>query len=232
MNQEYKSTGPVFPLSLLVLLIAFTVAYHFAGFPEGDDLIKVFEGYLNRYGYAIVFVAALIEAIPPINFYFPGSAVVVISVALTRDGSLNIFGVLSAAAAAFFISFAFDFLLGKHGLQWLVLRTSFAPALIRAQEKIAKHGPKWIWLANFHPNIGALAAMSCGMLKVPFRIYSAYSAASLLLWVSAWGTVAYFGGKAMLRWLDLRLLIPLLLVLATVEFFRKRRNRKQVRGQP
>jgi membrane protein DedA with SNARE-associated domain len=199
----------VLPLLVLLSLIVFVIVYQALGLPNSDELVKLSEKYLTRYGYLIVFVAAFVETIPPINFYFPGSAVVVLSVAFCRSGTMNVLLVLSVTAIAFLLAYILDYFVGKWGWLWLLTRFGFGPALERSQQRVQARGPAWLWWANVHPNIGAIAATSCGVLRIPFSRFLLHSIGATVLWVALWGFIAFIFGQEMVKFLDIRLLIPL-----------------------
>jgi len=201
-----------FPLIVLTLLLGFVAVYQLLDFPESDELVRISESYLIRYGYLIVFAAAFIETIPPINFYLPGSAVVVLSVAFARQGTLNVFGVLGVVACAFVLAYVLDYFIGRWGWSWLMVRCGLGPALERSRQRVLSRGSSWLWFAYVHPNIGAIAATSCGILRVPFKSFLLHSTGAVAIWVSLWGTVAFLLGKQMVKFLDIRWLILLAFV--------------------
>ena len=198
-----------FPLIVLALLFGFIAAYQFLGLPNSAELVKICESYLGRYGYMIVFIAAFVETIPPINFYLPGSTVVVLSAAFARHGTLNIFAVLGVAGSAFLLAYILDYLIGRWGWHWVMLRCGLGPSLERSRQKVSVRGPSWLWWAYVHPNIGAIAATSCGILRIPFKAFMLHSVGALAVWVSLWGAGAFFIGDRMVKYLDIRWLIPL-----------------------
>lgn len=201
-----------FPMIVLALLLGFIAAYQLLGLPNSDELVKISESYLARYGYLIVFIAAFIETIPPVNFYLPGSAVVVLSVAFARQGTLNVFVVLAVVVCAFLLAYVLDYFIGKWGWHWLMVRCGLGPALERSRQRVLSHGSSWLWWAYVHPNIGAIAATSCGILRVPFSTFLLHSIGAVVVWVSLWGAIAFLLGKEMIKFLDMRWLVLLVFV--------------------
>jgi membrane protein DedA with SNARE-associated domain len=218
------------PFLLLLSLVVFIALYKFFNLPSSNELIKISEMYFMRYGYLIVFIAAFIETIPPINFYLPGSAVVVLSVAFTRDSTLNVFCVLAVAMSAFLFAYILDYLIGKWGWYWFLERCGFKSSLDQWKDKISSRGPVWLWWAYVHPNIGAIAATSCGTLKMSFKSFLAHSVGALLIWVSLWGTLAFFFGLEMLKFLDMRWLALVASLWFVSTLSKRLRERKKQRN--
>jgi membrane protein DedA with SNARE-associated domain len=222
----------MFPLIVFGLLLAFIGVYRLLNLPDSDELVRISEIYLARYGYYIVLAAAFVEAIPPVNFYFPGSAVVVLSVAFARQGTLNVFGVLGVAAGAFLFAYVLDYGVGKYGWSWVLVRCGLGPALERSQARIATHGLRWLWLSYVHPNVGAIAATSCGVLRVPFGRFLFHSALAITPWVVFWGALAFLGGKQVIKLIDVRWLVPVVIIWLVVTLGKRLGARRLVDGRP
>lgn len=220
------SAGPGLALASL---IAFVAIYQALELPNADELVRLSKIYLARYGYLIVFVAAFIETIPPFNFYFPGSAVVVLSVAFCRSGTLNVFLVLFVVGAAFLSAYVLDYFIGKCGWLWLLTRFGFREALERSREKVSTNGAAWLWWAYVHPNIGAIAATSCGILGIPLRRFLLHSMGAITFWVASWGTLAFLVGEDMVKFLDIRLVIPLAFLWLVLTL--RKRSKARIREQ-
>ncbi|HUT73668.1 MAG TPA: hypothetical protein VM221_02390 [Armatimonadota bacterium] len=217
-----------FPLSVLALSLAFIGVYRALGLPPSDQLVRMADSLMERYGYAIVFVGAFLEATPVVNVYLPGSTVVILAVAFSRRGTLNVFVVLAVATAAFLLAYAFDYAIGRFGWHALIRRLGFGSPLDRARDSILRRGTKWLWLGYVHPNVGALAATASGILRVPFGRFALLSAGAVTCWDAAWGAAAFFGAGIILRFLDMRWLIPFVIawvIYALVRGMRRGRGK-------
>lgn len=196
----------IFPLILLVVLISFLAVYRIFNLPSNEELIKIVKIYFERYGYPVLFISAFIEAIPVINIYYPGSSIILLAAAFSRQGTLNIFSVVLITSLAFQIAYIINYFIGKHGWYRLFVKLGLGDTLEHTREKIEKHGARWLWLTYFHPNIGALTATSYGILKIPFRNFLITSVLAVLVWDIFWGAFCYFGsgiieGIIKARWL-------------------------------
>lgn len=221
----YKALA--FPLFLLLILISFVAVYRIFNLPTNEELIKIVKIYFERYGYPVLFVSAFIEAIPVINIYYPGSSIILLAAAFSRQGTLNIFLVVLLTSLAFQIAYIINYFIGKHGWYRLFIKLGLGGSLENTREKIEKHGSRWLWLTYFHPNIGALTATTYGILKIPFRRFFITSILAVLCWDIFWGAFCYFGsgiieGIIKARWLLLSFAFAWI-ILQIIKAFRKAR---------
>lgn len=191
---------------LLLLLISLILVIRIFHIPSNDELIKIIRTYFEQYGYPVLFAAALIEAIPVVNFYVPGSSVVLLAAAFSRQGTLNIFSVILLTTTALMAGFVFNYFVGKHGWFKIFIKFGFGEMLENSKKKIEKHGTKWIWISYLHPNLGALTSTAYGILKMPFYKFFITSLFAALFWCAFWGTICFYSsgiieGIIRARWL-------------------------------
>jgi membrane protein DedA with SNARE-associated domain len=182
------------PLILLVSLLIFFALYKFLHLPSSEELIVIVRHAFEKYGYPVLFLSAFIEAVPPINIYYPGSSVILLAAAFSRQGSLNFFAVVVITTIATLIAYTIDFLIGYHGYFKVLKRFGFAGAIGSAKEKIEKND-RWAWLLYFHPNFGAVTATAIGTVKMPFRKFIANASIATLLWVIFWAGLCYLSSE-------------------------------------
>lgn len=209
-NRKPILNALLLPATALILLLIFLWLYRALGLPPSDQIVQLSEHYFTKYGYAIVFVGAFFEATPVLNFYLPGSSVVILGVAFSRDGTMNVGGVLATASVAFLMSYLLDYAAGYYGWHHLMVRCGLGPALERSRSRMTEQGWRWLWTSYVHPNIGALTATTCGILRLPLRSFIMHSAIALIFWNTLWGAIAYWGAEQILRFLDMRWLIPVI----------------------
>ena len=203
------------PLLVLCLFLAFSFFYNLLGLPSSTELIHLSESYFRRYGYFVVFIGAFLEATPVANFYLPGSAIIILAVAFSRDGTLNPVAVVATASVAFLLAYVMNWFSGVHGWYRLLLKFGLAGPLEKTRNGVMQHGSnKWLWLSYIHPNFGALTAIVFGTLRVPFSSFFINSLGAIIFWNSIWGFVAYYGSEQILQFLDMRWLIPFVIVWA------------------
>lgn len=200
----------------LVVALSLTAALVLVGrtlnVPVGDWLLSVSDQYYARYGYPAVFIGALLEGTIVVNFYVPGSTIVILGAVASRGGALSIAAVIGIATMGFILAYSFCYMLGWLGWYAALRRLGFEGALRRMHQRMVAAGPRIIPLANIHPNLGALAATSAGILRVPFFKFIMISAPSTLAWTTFWGLLAYWLGREAVRLFNGWLLTPVVLV--------------------
>jgi membrane protein DedA with SNARE-associated domain len=212
------------PIVVLGILVNLYIAWNVFDLPSKEALISVARDYFATYGYYFAFVSAFIEGLLFINWYFPGSFIVFLSVIIAGEGELNIFLVLSVVVLGFFLASLVDYLVGKYGWYRLFLKLGLSEPIEKSKEKLLKRGP-WILLAMYwHPNFGAISATAAGILMIPFRKFLIYCATALIFWDSFWGTLVYFLGPKALRLMDIRLGIVLIAVWVICLFMQAKRR--------
>ena len=192
---------------LIVVAVAAAVYFSFAfvyikilRLPPIEELIPLIEDLFARYGYWVVFIGAFVEGILLVNWYLPGSIVVVLGVAFARGGPLNVFAVIGLIILAFLITTIFNYALGRFGWYRLLLRFGLGSSLDRVKSRVEHRGLPIIFSTYFHPNFGALTATSAGILHLPFKRFVIYSLAALVAWNTLWGAIVYFFGDGLLEY--------------------------------
>lgn len=208
------------PILLLVAFLIFIGLYRLLGLPSPDELIKLAETYYSRHGYFVVFIAAIIEGLILVNWYFPGSVVIVLGVTLNTEANLNIYIVISLVTLAFFLDYQINYFLGRYGWYRLFLYFGLRPPLEKMTRRVQKYGLRIILMTYFHPNVGALAATSCGILLLPFRRFIAYSMLAVVFWNALWGVLVYLVGPAILELMNMWIVIVLLIAWALIAICR------------
>ena len=212
------------PLVVLGILVNLYIAWNVFNLPSREILISVAREYFALYGYYFAFASAFIEGLLLINWYFPGSFIVFLSVIIAGEGDLNIFAVLAVVILGFFLASNIDYILGKYGWYKLFLKLGLSESIEKSKVKLEKKGP-WILLAMYwHPNLGAVAATSAGVLMIPFRKFLIYCLGAIILWDSLWGALVYFLGPKALRLMDIRIGM-VLVVLWTIWLFIQAKRR-------
>jgi membrane protein DedA with SNARE-associated domain len=217
------------PLSLLLFFLLFVILYRLLNLPQPDELIRLAEKYYELYGYWVVFIAALLEGLLLINWYLPGSVIIVLGVTLGRQVGLNVGVLVGLVIVAFFIDYMINYALGRYGWYRLFVRFGLKSPLQRIKRRVERHGLSVVFVTYFHPNTGALTATSCGILHLPFRAFVLHSIAATIVWNTLWGTVVYFAGPALIDLLNMWLIVPLLVIWAGFLIARAYRTEKKRR---
>jgi membrane protein DedA with SNARE-associated domain len=188
------------PLVVLITFFAVGMLYRALNLPSAEEFVNLARDYYGRYGYTVVFVAALIEGLLFINWYFPGSAVAVIGVVFAKEAGLSVAFTVFLIMLAFFITSLINYALGKYGWYRLFLRFGLEKPLAKAHQRVERVGLPLVFFSSVHPNISALTATSCGVLSLSFRDFCFYSAIGLAFWGTLWGVIIYYFGSQLIAW--------------------------------
>ncbi len=211
------------PLIFLIIAILFILLYKFLGLPSPEELIELAKLYYAKYGYLVVFLGAIIEGALFVNWYLPGSIIMVLGVVFAKQNNQNIFLVIGLIMFGFLLTSILNYLMGKYGWYNLFLKLGLKEPLEKIKTKIENKGLSWIFLTYFHPNVGALTATSAGILKLSFRKFLLYSILAIIMWNTIWGVLVYYFGPIIIKLLSQRLLIPILiiwLIYLTIRFIK------------
>lgn len=211
-----------FPIIFLISIIVLFAVWNLLNLPSNSELVEASRYYFSNYGYPVLFLSAIIESIPIINIYYPGSSIILLAAAMSKDGTTNLWGVVFVVAAGIFITYIINFFVGKYGLYRIFIRFGLKGSIDSTKHSLEKHGDKWLWLTYAHPNFGALTSLTCGIIKYPFKKFLIYTLLATVGWCIFWGIVSYLGADQIIkivtvRWLFIVLIVVLILWKAFVE---------------
>lgn len=186
------------PLLLLTLLILFRLLYSTLNLPSNDELMKIVEQYYEAYGVWFVLVGALAEGLLFINWYVPGSLVIILGIVLAGPNLGKVAILVALITGAFLFTSVVNYFLGRYGWYKLFLKLGLRSPLEKIKSRVEKHGLPIVFTTYFHPNIGALVATSAGILRISFIKFVSYSLLGLIFWNSVLGVAAYFAGPLIL----------------------------------
>lgn len=216
------------PIFLLALFLLSIPAAALLGFPTDEKVfLELVENYYARYGYWVVFVAALIEGVLFVNWYFPGSIVAVLGVVFAPKVGLSVVVVVILIILAFLVAAVLNYFLGKYGWYRLFLKFGLKTPLDRIKKRTEKFGLQIIFSTYFHPNMGALVATSAGILHIPFLKFFLYSALALAVWDTFWGVLVYLLGPIILKFLSIQLIVAIMAIWIAVLAIKYFRHKQQ-----
>ena len=159
--------------------------------------------YYEQYGYLVVLVGALAEGTLFVNWYLPGSIVVAMGAVFARTAGLNIFLMLLMVVIGFYATALLNYALGRFGWYHIFIKLGLKQPLEKVQAKIADKGLKILFTTYVHPNFGALAATSAGILRMNFYKFALYAFLAIGLWNSFWTAIFYWFGAGLLKHINL-----------------------------
>lgn len=158
---------------------------------------------LDRYGYLVVFLAALAEAVPLLGFLVPGQGFVIVAGALSAAGKLDPFVLVALVALAGVIGDAGTFYLGRHYGRDLIER--FGPRvgirerhLARSDELFRKYGPFALIIARFSFLTRAAGPMLAGVSRMKQRVFWPINVIGALAMGISYIALGYFLGVSFL----------------------------------
>ena len=201
---------------------------------ELQDALGAAEPYLDRYGYAAVFGALLLESF---GLPLPGEAMLIAGAALAAEGGLRLAPLLACAWFAAVLGDNIGFAVGHFGGRRLIVRygarIGITESRLAAVEAFfRRYGGGVVLLARFFALLRQLNGIVAGSVGMGWWRFLAYNAVGAALWVSAWGLGAYYFGQtlghAMSRTPGLGYVIGLLalvLIVGCIALYGRRRRR-------
>ncbi|MDQ8732816.1 DedA family protein [Bradyrhizobium sp. LHD-71] len=138
--------------------------------------------------YATAFFAALLEAVPVLGSFVPGSSVIIGLSALVAAGDLSLGGVLAGAIVGAVIGDGTAFLLGnierRRILTWWPM-ASYPTLIARSEEFFQRRGTIAVLLARFVPPVRAFVPVTAGALGMPPTRFYPINLVAIGLWACA-----------------------------------------------
>lgn len=162
--------------------------------------------YLDRYGYAAIFVAILVEGF---GLLAPGQTLLVAAALLAAKGGLQITWVLLWAFLAALLGPGIAYLLGRWGGRALLLRLRVSERqVLRFEGYFHKYGPGLILVARFFDGLRQLHGYIAGIVQMPGGRFAVYSFVGAAFWTGFWGGGAFLLDRHLaalhLTWQSLR----------------------------
>lgn len=158
---------------------------------------------LTRYGYLIVFLAALAEALPLLGWLVPGQAVIIIAGAVAAAGYLDITTLILITIPAGIIGDGLGYHLGRrYGRAFLEKygkKLRIGPRhLERSELLFAKYGPFALVVARFSFLTRAVGPILAGMARMRARVFWPVNVIGAIAWSVAYGVLGYSFGVSFL----------------------------------
>lgn len=196
----------------ILMFSAFMALYQLFDMPTTEEVIAFIKKYYDQYGYWLVFLGALAEGALLLNWYLPGSLVVVMGVVFSKPDPVKAALIVVLIIVGFFLTTLFNYALGRYGWYRLLLKLGLQKPLDETRAKVESKGLPIVFSTYIHPNLGALTATCAGILRLPFKQFCLYSIGALVAWNTLWGLVAYFAGPQILNYLTTPTIIAALLI--------------------
>ncbi|HBB02472.1 TPA: hypothetical protein DCZ16_01625 [Candidatus Peregrinibacteria bacterium] len=218
-----------FPIGLFIAMGVFLLLYQFFGLPTFAEIIDYAQNAYNEHGYYVIIIASLMEGLLVVNWYFPGSIVIIMGTTFAITGHQNVPLTVALITLCFFLTSILNFLLGKYGWYKLLLKFGLKSEIERMKQRLEKYGPKIILISYFHPHVGSLTATSAGILHLKTRTFLIYSLLAFLIWNSFWTLMIYLVGPQILKitnFKNLMIIIAVWIIVMGIIFYRKSKKKK------
>jgi membrane protein DedA with SNARE-associated domain len=164
---------------------------------ELHDAIAVVAPYLDRYGYAAVAGALLLESF---GLPLPGEAMLIAGALLAAQGGLRLIPLLITAWGAAVLGDNIGYALGRFGGRRLIARYGARIGitegrLARVEAFFQRYGGEVVLVARFFAVLRQLNGIVAGSAGMGWWRFLAYNAVGAALWVCAWGIGAYAIGE-------------------------------------
>jgi membrane protein DedA with SNARE-associated domain len=193
--------------------------------------------FFTHHGLPILFLVVMLESF---GIPLPGETALIFFGVLASQGNYNIAAVIAVTAAAAIVGDNLGYwLIGRLGGRALFRRNRWLKRwsdslLPRAEAIMQRHGGKTVFFGRFIAILRFTAAWVAGLGRMPWWRFLFWNALGGIVWATAFGLAAFYGGKAVADAIARYGLfaaagVVVLLVLAWVVFhFGKRRLEKSL----
>lgn len=144
---------------------------------------------LERYGYAGIFAAALVEGF---GIPAPGQTLLALGALLAARGELDIAAVVASAWCGTVIGNSIGYAIGRLAGRRLLLRIGVRRDRIRRVEAfVRRYGPAILIAARFVDGLRQTTSIVAGSMKMPWHAFALSILAGTTLWAAAIGAGAY-----------------------------------------
>ena len=160
------------------------------------------EGWLDSYGYLVVFLVVLIESM---GVPVPGETVLIgAALYAGSTGKLEIWWVIAAAIAGAIIGDNIGFAIGRYGGAKFLLKHGHKIRLHEGRLKIGiwlfrRHGGKVVFWGRFVSILRTWAAFLAGVNQMRWPRFLVFNAAGAIVWATAFGVSYYVFGDVLKR---------------------------------
>jgi membrane protein DedA with SNARE-associated domain len=210
------------PLSLMLIFLLVHGVWNLLGLPSNDELVPIVKNWFNDHGLWIVFIGALIEGFLLLGQYFPGGFIIFLGVISAGKDIQRAAFVVLIVCVAFFMAYTMNYLLGKYGWYKLLAKFGLGQSIDKSKDKLTKQGMNAILFSYWEPNLASITATAAGVLQVPLKKFSFYSAVGIILWNIFWGTLVYkLGEKALDLFMGVKYVFVIFLIWVGILIFKK-----------
>ncbi|MDC1205583.1 hypothetical protein N8083_01920 [Candidatus Pacebacteria bacterium] len=198
-------------------LMAFlTLTWRLLDLPPESEMRLIVAEWIMTYGLLIVFFGSLLETLLFVGFYFPGSLIIFLSVALSENPKVAFVTVLFVSLGMFF-GYTSNYLLGKYGWYRLFLKLGMRKGIENAQIKMQKNDVRYVLYTFWNPGLGSFTATAAGILSIRYVRFASLAVGAIVVWNTFWGVTVYSLGEQALSLVEFSIVLKVIAVWLLVE---------------
>jgi undecaprenyl-diphosphatase len=203
------------------------------------QIIDILQPYFADYGYYFVFFGVMLECSAMLGVLIPGETLLLIAAFYAAQGSLDITTIIIIAFVGAVIGDNIGYYIGAHGGRRFLLKYGkyvfIRRKRLRAVDTYFKeHGGKTVFIARFTSFLRALAAITAGSTKMPYKQFFLYDLAGAVIWSIVISLLGFFLGgnwvllKKVIRNMGLAAFAVVVVLVIVVYFVRRHRRYKKL----
>lgn len=187
----------ILPTVLIIAYIIFLVLAR-GVIPTPEELINTFASLYSKYGYEIIFLAALLETLVSVNLFVPGQVAMAMGVIFARSGQTELSLVILTASAGSICGYLLDYVLGSYGFADIIKKAGYKNLLDQAQKQLKRFGKRGLIFGFIHSNVGSFLSLVAGAANVSWKIFIPIAIVATFFWTTLWGILIYIFGEIIL----------------------------------
>jgi membrane-associated protein len=167
------------------------------------DQVVAFVSFHAFVAYLLIFLSALLEAVPIVGSIIPGSTVILALSALVPSGSLKIVPVIASAVIGAALGDGLAYWIGHKQKQQVLSMWPLSkyPALVAESESFfRRHGTLAVFFARFVPPVRAFIPITAGTLDMAPQRFFAVNWLAVAVWAPAMILPGVIAGSAAEEW--------------------------------
>ncbi len=192
-----------------VLVALLTIVWKLLDLPSDVEMTGVVTQWLTQYGLILIVVGSFLEALLFVGFYFPGSVIIFLGVALAPD-TFHAFLAVVAVSVGMLSGYTLNYLFGKYGWYRIFLKLGMQNGIANAQAKIVKNDTRYIFYTFWNPGLASFTSTAAGILQLRYKRFLMLMVIAVVIWNTFWGVLVYSLGESALLLLDFVLVLKII----------------------
>ncbi len=163
--------------------------------PTFSEWVALLGGLYDRWGYAIVPIAAALENTFILNLFFPGGTILILGGVYARIGHLDLAVVIVLGWLGTFLGASFDYWVGRGGgrgpLARLLAHPRVAPPLAHAGALLARYGFLAFVGGHFTSHTRSVIAIAAALSGIPPGRFMLYELPAAFIWSTTYVVGGY-----------------------------------------